>query len=863
MTHSMCTPFQARSTSSLFPAMRWGIFPICAFVLFMQGCGSTVPSANGNSSAADHYGVTATWDDARQTLTVTGKTSHDDDGVDIHDADTNTLLGQAAVKDDGTWTATATTNACAVHVALPSGTVTANVIGAPADCAQDDASSGISARGAVDIESLGAANPELLATIPNGLIVSPRADTTVDAGQTILFAASVSGTGITQPVSFFWNFGGAASNSSVQNPGPVRFNVPGVYRVQLFTVDGLGVQDPTPATRLVTVVGNTPNATAPVPTILSPQTVNGGVISVSVGQSLFFRGAATDGTGNTGFSYEWDFAGVIPTQFGATPGDVIFSRAGRFVVTLNVMSALGVRSVTPATLTVVVGLTANANQAPDSSITSPRSDISINPGDVVNFEGRGRDADNNVPFTYSWDFNGVAQNIYNSPVSNGGNISFTVPGVYVVTFMVTDALGLSDPNPSTRVITVNNTGTGGVVNPLADSIISPPTDVSIVPGASVFFTALAAGTNTGTNQYFWNFGGAAPASNQQTPGSITFPSPGVFLVELFVVDRFGNVIGAPSQRVINVGGVTPQVDATIVSPADDTTVNVGTPINLIAQISNQGFGNLTYLWEVIGRSTTAGPVFTSNRLTPGSFTPTIAGRYRIKFTASGFDNLGNPINTSVSRKVTVNDPNATVGTPNGSSILSPAQDMVISVGGSVAFQAGVVAGNNLDYYWDFGGAAAPSTQRNPGTLFFAQPGTFIVTLQITGIDASGLPMNITTSRVITVLSQFPGNLPPVGGGTQTPVSLVAPEGTIVTPATNRTIRVGTPVNFVGRGFDPLGLGGLQFVWGFSGATPGIVSQNPGNVTFNRVGVYAVTLTVVNAFGEFDPTPATVVINVTP
>lgn len=853
MTHLMCTPSLARN-SFLSRLHRLSTFSLIGlFMFFLHGCDASLPSAGAWPSDSEHYAVSATWDEETQTLSVSGKASSNDEGVEIHDADSNTLLGKANVKDDGTWSATATTNACAVHVALASGTVTAHVVGAPANCAESDSvSGGISARALVNNEEmLGTANPEPLAIVPNGLIVSPRTNPTIEVGQSVTFSSIVSSTRLPQPVSFFWNFGGAAPNTNAQNPGPVIFGSPGIYRVQLFTTDGAGAQDPTPATRTITVIGNTPTAAAPVPRIVQPTNVNGAVLSINVGSGLDFSGVATDAGGNNTFTYEWDFAGVIPTQFGSTPGRVTFSQIGRYVITLNVYNSVGVRSIAPATVIVVVGLTANSNQAPDSTIVSPRNDITINPGDSVFFEGRGQDNDNNTPLSYSWDFSGVSSRINNSPVSNGGTIRFQFAGIYVITFAVTDALGLTDPNPAIRVITVNNTGGG--VNSGLDNIVAPPTNMNITPGASVFFSALAPGGVT-NYQYFWNFSGVAPVSNQQTPGSITFPSPGVFTIELFVVDQAGNVVGVPSQRVITVGGATQPLEATIISPLDEATIDLGSSVVLSASAFNPNFTGLSYWWEISSRSIPGGPVFTSNQLSPGTFTPTQAAQYRVRLTVSGVDRFGNATSVTMLRKFKVNPTIA-----NSNTIFLPAQDMVINVGGLVSFQAASAVGSNLTYYWDFGGAATPSTLQTPNTVFFGQPGTFIVTLQVTGINAVGQLFTMTSNRVITVLSQFP--IPPGGG--QTPGSLSAPDGSIVAPAFNLTIRVGTPVNFIGRGFDPTGSGVLRFVWSFGGATPNVISQIPGNVTFNRVGVYAVTLTVVNALGQYDPTPAVVVVDVTP
>jgi hypothetical protein len=89
---------------------------------------------------------------------------------------------------------------------------------------------------------------------PDGIIVSPASDISIAAGQTVSFSGSrTSGGNI---VSYSWIFqGGTPSSSSVQNPGPVRFDTPGTYEATLTVTDDSGLTDPTPATRTITVVG--------------------------------------------------------------------------------------------------------------------------------------------------------------------------------------------------------------------------------------------------------------------------------------------------------------------------------------------------------------------------------------------------------------------------------------------------------------------------------------------------------------------------------------------------------------------------------------------------------------------------------
>ncbi|HEY7711080.1 MAG TPA: S8 family serine peptidase, partial [Candidatus Entotheonella sp.] len=89
---------------------------------------------------------------------------------------------------------------------------------------------------------------------PNGVIHTPAGHVTIDQGGAVMFT----GTGISHdghvPLSFFWDFGGSAPNSTLEDPGSVTFNPAGVFTVRFIVTDSQGTSDPTPATVTVTVL---------------------------------------------------------------------------------------------------------------------------------------------------------------------------------------------------------------------------------------------------------------------------------------------------------------------------------------------------------------------------------------------------------------------------------------------------------------------------------------------------------------------------------------------------------------------------------------------------------------------------------
>ena len=94
---------------------------------------------------------------------------------------------------------------------------------------------------------------------PNGNIISPGSNQTIAIGGSIFFQANASDPDNNFPLSYRWDFASAAPASIQQIPGNITFTQAGTYVVQFFVTDNLGMTDPTPAQRIITVVDNNPN----------------------------------------------------------------------------------------------------------------------------------------------------------------------------------------------------------------------------------------------------------------------------------------------------------------------------------------------------------------------------------------------------------------------------------------------------------------------------------------------------------------------------------------------------------------------------------------------------------------------------
>src|SRR5690348_4570928 len=104
-------------------------------------------------------------------------------------------------------------------------------------------------------------------------------------------------------------------------------------------------------------------------------------------------------------------------------------------------------------------------------------------------------------------------------------------------------------------------------SPPRGAIASPASDVTITAGASVSFS-----TTSTAAKYSWVFPGGSPAtSTAQSPGSVTFSTPGTYVTSLTVIDSAGNSDPSPPTRTVTV--LPPSADFSItVNPSSKTVV---------------------------------------------------------------------------------------------------------------------------------------------------------------------------------------------------------------------------------------------------------------------------------------------------
>ena len=114
------------------------------------------------------------------------------------------------------------------------------------------------------------------------------------------------------------------------------------------------------------------------------------------------------------------------------------------------------------------------NQAPVATITTPASNVTVNPGETVSFAGSGTDSDGTIS-AYDWTFPGGAPS--SSSVAAPGTVSYATPGTYVASLTVTDDKGLAS-QPATRTVTVSNF-----------SLSATPSSQAVSAGQNATYTA--------------------------------------------------------------------------------------------------------------------------------------------------------------------------------------------------------------------------------------------------------------------------------------------------------------------------------------------------------------------------------------
>jgi len=251
----------------------------------------------------------------------------------------------------------------------------------------------------------------------------------------------------------------------------------------------------------------------------------------------------------------------------------------------------------PITRSTTVTLVVAANQAPTASITSPASNVTVNPGGSISFTGSGADPDGTVA-SYAWSFAGGSPAA--STQAAPGAVTYATPGSYTASLIVTDNAGAASV-AATRTITVANF-----------SLSATPASRSVLPGAGTTYTATVAPITGFTGTVSFDVAGLpAGASAAFTPASVS--SAGA--TTLAVSTSAATPVGTHPLTITGTSGPITRSTTVTLSVAGSFSLSVSPPSRTVPRN-----GNTTYAVTLVPGTGFTGPVTFSISALPQNVT---------------------------------------------------------------------------------------------------------------------------------------------------------------------------------------------------------------------------------------------------
>ncbi|MBV9603605.1 MAG: PKD domain-containing protein [Solirubrobacterales bacterium] len=346
---------------------------------------------------------------------------------------------------------------------------------------------------------------------------------------------------------------------------------------------------------------------------------------------------------------------------------------------------------------------ANCEMRPESATINPRFSVPAGPrsaGSALSFDPSA--STGTYPFSSeTWNFgDGTATTFHAGRTLAAASHTYAASGDYTVTLTLVDSRG--NLSTGSEEISVG-------ASPTAAMSVAP-TQLEEGSGAVSFDGTPSSDSGASITSYAWDFGDGATASG--ATATHTYATAGTYLVRLTVTDSLGAVDTATS--TVTVLDELPVAAFSSGVPAPET----GQSVSFDGSASSDPDGSITsYAWNFGDGHSGSGP-------TP-SHTYRTAGAYTVTLTVTDSDGQTN----SVSHQLTVTQaqPPRPVFDVNPA-VPIPRQAIAFDGTPSTDPNGGIIA-----YAWDFGDGTT-GTGANPSHAYLA-PGTY--TVHLTVVDQAG------------------------------------------------------------------------------------------------------------------------------
>ncbi|BCE03828.1 PKD domain-containing protein [Marinicellulosiphila megalodicopiae] len=321
---------------------------------------------------------------------------------------------------------------------------------------------------------------------------------------------------------------------------------------------------------------------------------------------------------------------------------------------------------------------------------------------------------------YYWSINDIFESAESS-----FEYTFTQAGVYNVELIVTDNLG----KPSTKQ-SLQITVDPAYINELPVAHIDASVSTGEAP-LSIELSGLNSTDNKQISSYVWSINGEFE-SNEAT-FSKTFSDPGVYQVELYVVDNELGQSLIDQQQIIVTEFVNQAPVATIFASSTNGYAPYTVYFNGSGSKDDQDLIH-SYQWDVDHVNQSTDTLF--------SYTFAQAGVYDVGLTVTDTEQA---VSTRASKIITVLE-TMQMNTPPTAKFTMTADELTVTVDASATTDAQQT--QNLSYHWNFFNEFQKTTATPVTSYTFSNNGLKVITLEVT--DSGGLTHKINSTIVVNV-----------------------------------------------------------------------------------------------------------------